>query len=227
MRYILSHGSGIMGKSNILENLECKKKKPEELVGQVIKDPTLIPTVIEGTESTKGSVKFGSTKILRLISEQNPKILYPHMDFFIDLLDSDNNILKWNAQDIIANLIDVDSKNKFDQIFNKYYSLINDEVMITAGHVVDNSGKIALAKPQYNEEITKNLLSIDKTSRDPECTNILIGKTILSFEKYFQQVNPGDKTKIINFVKKHKNNSRSATKKKAEKFLSRFEKVVK
>lgn len=213
-----------MVKLNILENLECKKKRPEELVKQVIKDPKLIPTVIEGASSSKGNVKFGSTKILRLISEQKPKILYPHIDYFIGQLDSENNILKWNAQDIIANLIDVDTDKKFDTIFKKYYSLISDEVMITAGHVVDNSGKIALAKPQFRDDITKHLLSVDKTPRDQECNNILIGKAILSFEKYFNRTTPEEKHKIISFIKKHSNNSRNATKKKAERFLKRINK---
>jgi hypothetical protein len=216
-----------MGRLNILDNLECKKKRPDELVGQVIKDPKLIPSVIEGTSSSKGSVKFGATKILRLLSEQKPEILYPHMDHFIEQLDDENNIIKWNAQDIIANLIDVDTDKKFDTIFDKYYSLISDEVMITAGHVVDNSGKIALSKPQFQNEITKHLLSVDKINRDPECNNILIGKAILSFEKYFKEISKEEKHKIISFVKNHSNNSRNATKKKAEKFLTRFEKGFK
>jgi len=216
-----------MGKLTILEDLQCKKLKPEELVKQVIKDPKLIPTIIEGMESTKGNVKFGSTRILRLISEQNPKILYPHMDFFIDLLDSDNNILKWNAQDIIANLLDVDSEKKFDIIFDKYYDYISDDVMITAGHVVDNSWRIALARPEFQDEITKYLLMVEKPQRDQECKNILVGKAILAFEKYFDQVAPQQKDKIIAFVKKHLNNSRNATKNKAEKFLKRIEKTKK
>ncbi len=214
-----------MGKSTILEDLKCKKLKPEELARQVINNPKLIPTVIEGMESTKGDVKFGSTKILRLISEQNPKILYPHMDFFIALLDSDNNILKWNAQDIIANLLEVDTEKKFDDIFEKYYSYISDDVMITAGHVVDNSGKIALARPEFQNEISEHLLSVEKPNRNQECRNILVGKAILAFEKYFDQVNPQQRDRIITFVKKHLNNSRIATKNKAEKFLEKVEKT--
>lgn len=213
-----------MGELDILQALEQKKKKPEELVDKVIKKPTRINIVIKGTMSDKGNVKFGSTKILRLIGEQHPKILYPHMDFFIELLDSDNNILKWNAQDIIANLLEVDTERKFDPIFKKYYSYITDEVMITAGHVVENSGKIALARPQFREEITKHLLAVDKIPRDQECQNILSGKAILSFGMYYNEMDNENKSKIISFVKRQLKSTRNATKKKAEAFLKRFNK---
>jgi hypothetical protein len=212
-----------MGELDILCTLEKKNKKPEELMEKVLKKPDLISTIIEGTTSTKGKVKFGSTKVLRLISEREPKILYPHMDFFIELLDSDNNILKWNAQDIIANLTEVDTDNKFDEIFQKYYDFISDDVMITAGHVVDNSGKIAITKRHFQDKITKHLFTVEKTPRNQECKNILLGKAILSFGKYFDQMDEKSQDKIVSFVKRQLNNSRVATKKKAEAFLKRVD----
>ncbi|MBA7527022.1 hypothetical protein ES705_19195 [subsurface metagenome] len=33
-------------------------------------------------------------KILRLVSEQQLELIYPHFDTFVKMLDSDNNILK-------------------------------------------------------------------------------------------------------------------------------------
>ncbi len=209
---------------NILETLEKKQKKPEQLVDKVMGDKKLLATVFSGTSSPKANVKYGSTKILRSISEQRPEMLYSQMDFFIDLLDNDNQILKWNAMDIIGNMVMVDSENKFDKIFDEYYGLINDDVMITAGHVIDNSAKIAAAKPQLQDKITKNLLKVEKIPRDQECKNILMGKTILAFNSCFEQINEKDRAKVISFVKRQLNNSRNATKNKAEKFLKRVEK---
>lgn len=54
--------------------------------------------------SSNPKVKFKSAKILTLVSRNDPKKLYPKIDFFIDLMDSENSILKWNAIDVIANL---------------------------------------------------------------------------------------------------------------------------
>jgi predicted house-cleaning noncanonical NTP pyrophosphatase (MazG superfamily) len=208
-----------MSKNDIIENLECKQKKPEELVQIVIKNPKLIRELFDGTTSNKASVKFGTTKILRIISEQKPKLLYPHMDFFIELMNSQNQILKWNAMDIIANLTKIDSENKFDEIFNDYYKLISDDVMITAGHVVDNSGKIVAAKPHLQTEISKKLLTVESTKLSDECRNILIGKAILAFGTYFESIE--NKDQIISFVERQLKNSRKATKNKAEKFLKK------
>ncbi len=213
-----------MARIDIIQTLENKQKKPEELVDKVLGDPKLLPTIFDGTTATKANVKYGSTKILRLISEKDPKVLYPKMDFFIKMMESENQILKWNGMDIVANLLVVDSKNKFDKIFDKYYSLLSDEVMITAGHVIDNSGKIVMAKPYFTDKITNRLLKVENISRDQECQNILLGKTILAFNSYFDQINNNNKTKVISFVRRQLNNTRPATRKKAEKFLKKVEK---
>jgi hypothetical protein len=211
-----------MAKSNFLDLLANKEKKPEQLVNRVMKDSGLLREVINGTSHKKADVKYGSTKILRIISEKKPDILYPHWAFFVELMDHENQILKWNAMDIIANMLRVDTEDKFNPLFEKYYELITNDVMITAGHVVDNSGKIALVRPELQDQITDYLFKVETTERDPECRNILLGKAILSFEKYFDQIKQKDE--VIAFVQRQLNNSRSATKKKAEKFLSRVEK---
>lgn len=213
-----------MARIDIIQTLEKKQKKPEELVIKVLRDQKLLPTVFDGTTATKANVKYGSTKILRLISEKDPKVLYSKMDFFIKMMESENQILKWNGMDIVANLLVVDSNKKFDKIFDKYYRLLSDEVMITAGHVIDNSGKIVMAKPYFNDKITNRLLKVEKISRDQECQNILLGKTILAFNSYFDQIKEANKTKVISFVRRQLNNTRPATRKKAEIFLKKVEK---
>ena len=161
-----------------------------------------------------------------MISEKKPEILYPSMDFFVNLLDSKNNILKWNAMDIIANLTVIDTDNKFNGLFKKFYGYLHDGSLITAGHVVDNSGKIALAKPEFQDEITKELLKVEKIPLPTEeCRNILIGRTIKTFDVYYGEVkDKRHKDKIISFVKSQLNNPRNATKSKAERFLKKLEK---
>jgi hypothetical protein len=203
----------------ILKDLENKKNKPEDYVDLVISNPDQIPHILTGMSSENACVKFGCSKMLRIISEKEPEVLYHEIDFFIKQLDNENNILKWIAIDVIGNLTKVDTEKRFDELFEKYYSLLSDEVMITAGHVIDNSGKIAISKPYLTTKITKNLLSIENIAREQECQNILLGKTILAFKSYFKQIE--NKNEIISFVERQINNSRSATRKKAEEFLKR------
>ncbi|MCK5559034.1 MAG: hypothetical protein KAJ51_00510 [Thermoplasmata archaeon] len=211
-----------MRKTKLQCELEKKQDNSAKIAKQAIGNPKLIPELIAGISAGTAGVRFKSAKILRAISDQNPNVLYSNMEFFIRLLGHDNNIIKWNAQDVIANLTTVDKKNNFDKIFKKYYQYLYDESMVTAAHVIDNSGIIAVAKPKLQTKITTELLKIDQTSHSSECKNILKGKAILSFGKYYGQLK--NKEQVLNFVKKQLKNRRPATKKKAEKFLKKYDK---
>ncbi|UCB58325.1 MAG: hypothetical protein JSV67_06920 [Thermoplasmatales archaeon] len=214
-----------MNESDYLSELGKNQITADELTKQVKKDFTLLHMIIEGVNSSNPRIKFGCAKILSKISQENPEKLYSNIDFFIELLNNDNNIIKWNAIDVLANLTQVDKEKKFDVIFSKYYNLINADAMITVAHVVDNSGKIALAKPYLSSKITDELLKLEKIPTKPrvtnECKNILYGKAILAFEKYYKQIE--NKKEVISFVKRQLKNTRTATKIKAEKFIKEKE----
>jgi len=210
-----------MKRNNILNALERKETKVEDIAEKVIENPHLLPELFTGISSTNPKIKFGCAKVLRTISEKNPQMLYSKMDFFANLLDSENNILKWIAIDIIANLTIVDSNNEFNRLFKKFCGFLYEGSLITAGHVVDNSGKIALSKPELQDKITEELLKVEEIPLPTkECRNILIGKTIKAFEVYCDKIR--DKDKVVSFVKRQLDNPRNATKAKAEKFLKRL-----
>lgn len=207
---------------SILEAVAKKKNKAEALAKRVIRNPVSLSELLEGIYSEKAAIKFKSAKILRIISEERPELLYPKWDFFEKLLDSENNIIKWNAMDVIANLTRVDSRNRFDKIFRKFYGMLYEGSLITTAHVVGNSWKIAKAKPGLGSRITNELLKVEKIPLPTEeCRNILKGHAILSFSEYFDQIK--EKGKVKSFARRELKNSRNATRSKAEKFLKRFE----
>jgi hypothetical protein len=198
---------------------ELAKNKPEDLAERARRDSVLLATVFEGVSSSDPKLRFRSAKILNLMSQKEPGKLYPKIDFFINLLDSDS-ILKWNAIDVMANLASKDVNGRFEEIFGKFYGLLQEGSLITAGHVAANSWKIVDAKPELENRITEQLLKIEKTRLPTEeCRNILMGHTILCFDRYFDRIQ--DKDEVITFVKRQKNNSRNATKTKAQKFLKK------
>lgn len=202
----------------MLGDLNRKQDNSESLARRIVKNPNQLSVVFNGVSSENPRIKFRSAKVLRIISKKNPELLYSKIDFFVDLLGSENNIIKWNAMDTLANLAIVDS-NKFDKIFKKFYGLLYEGSLITASHVVDNSGKIAGAKPNLQSKITNELLKIEKIPLPTEeCKNILLGKTIVAFDMYFDQI---QNKEVISFVKRQLTNSRNATKVKAEKFLNK------
>jgi hypothetical protein len=198
-----------------------KADKVESMVRKIAKDKRLLSGVITGITSDKPQVKYKSGKILMMLSEESPQILYSKWDHFVDLLGSENTFMKSIGIKILSNLTRVDVKNRFDRIFDKFYGLLNDKSMITAASVVDHSGMIAKAKPKLQNKITNKLFGIDNTHHGLECRNIIKGKAILSFGEYFEEAR--NKKKIVEFVKRELKNTRSATRKKAEKFLKKWQ----
>jgi 2'-5' RNA ligase len=148
------------------------------------------------------------------------------MDFFTSLLDSKYRILTWNAMAIIANLARVDKDKKFDAIFDKYYSFMNDPYMVTVASVVGHSSKIALAKPYLIQKITNELLRVENMATTPhlteECKRVIAEKTIEVFDKFFDQVNTKDK--VVSFVKKSLQSPRVTLRRAAENFIAKWDK---
>jgi hypothetical protein len=205
----------------LIKALNLKADNAIDLARKLVKTTSLLPIILEGLSAKEGRVKFKSAKVLKLISENNPELLYLYFEVFQKLLHSDNNILKWNAIDIMANLTPVDSDNKFDALFDEYFDLFCQGSLITAAHIAENSAVIADTKPALCDKITNVLLSVENIPLPTEeCRNILKGKVIESLAKYFDRVT--DKGKINKFVENQLGNSRNATKKKAEKFLRTY-----
>lgn len=211
-----------MRESGVLCRLAEKQVNIERLVEEVMGNEELLCELLDGVSSRDAKVKFRSAKLLRKVSELHPEKLYSKWEFFVKLLDSENNILKWNAMDIIANLTKADSQDKFKKLFGKFYRCLTEGSLITAGHVIDNSGRIALAKPELQDRITEELLKVEAVSvPTEECRNILIGKTITTFDAYCDKIRNDEE--VIAFVERQLNNSRKATKAKAQKLLKKLE----
>lgn len=211
--------------NELLQKLLEKTMTKQELLQKVELDFNLLPTVLKGISSSKAAVRYGCAKVLIDISEKHPERVYPYMDFFVDLLDSKHRILIWSAMAIIANLAKVDKDKKFDAIFDKYYSFINDEYMVTVANVVGHSGKIALAKPHLVDKVTDELLKVENISTTPhlteECKRVIAEKTIKSFNLFFDKIK--QKEKVTSFVKNHLNSPRKTLRRAAENFLNKWD----
>jgi hypothetical protein len=210
--------------NELLAKLANKSMTARELLQIVEQDWTLLPRLLEGVSSSKASIRYGCSKVLMGLSEAHPTKLYPFIDSIIDLLDSKYRILIWNALAMIANLARVDENKKFDAAFDKYYSFVNNEYMVTVANVVGHSGKIALAKPYLTDKITNELLKVDDISLTPhlteECKRVIAEKAIESFDLFFDKVT--QKKRVISFVEKHTSSSRRTLRATAENFLKKW-----
>jgi HEAT repeat protein len=199
-------------------NLELfEESDAEKIAKMVVEDEKLIPEVIGGLSSEDPKLKYRCGKALIILSEKNPRLIYSFWNDFLQLLNNKNTFLKSNGIIILANLAKIDNEQKFEKIFSIFYELLNDKSMITAANVISYSSRIARAKPNLQEKISKKLLSIELTHHSEECKNILKGKAIVALGEFMGELQ--NRENIIQFVNNELENTRPATRKKAERFI--------
>jgi hypothetical protein len=209
---------------DLLQKLGNKTISKQDLLQRVEQSFDLLPKVLKGTSSSKATIRYGCSKVLMDLSEKYPEKLYPYMQSFIELLDSKYRILTWNAMAIIANLTMIDKDQKFDAIFDKYYSFLNDEYMVTVANVVSNSARIAIAKPYLVQRITTKLLTVNDISLtshlSAECKRVILEKTIKSLNVFFEKIEA--KAQVLSFVKRQQKSPRNSLRKEAQNFLNKW-----
>ena len=209
----------------IAEQLTEKGVDPDALAAEAIATPELIEELVQGLMASKGTLRYGCEKVLRLISEQQPELVYPFFDRYVELLGSKNSFLQWGAILTIGNLAAVDSDRRFEAIFRKYYAPITGPVMVTAANIIRSSAKIISAKPELAQKITRAILKVEKAEfqrhgeESPECRNVAVGQAIDTFDQVFDKIE--NKKSVVRFVKRQLGNPRPAVAKKAKAFLAR------
>jgi hypothetical protein len=199
---------------------EKESDNSESISMNVIKGKIPLSDIFEGLNSKTARVKYKCAKILRYISQKKPEMLYPRFDYFVSLLDTQNQILKWNAIDIIANLNCVDSDRRFEKVFLKFYNKLKEGSLITSGHIIESSANIIKARPELKGKITEILLQQDDLPLPTEeCRSIIGGKTIKLLSDCYDQID--NKKEIVDFVIKQLQSQRPATRKKAGVFLKK------
>jgi len=212
-----------MASEDILDQLGAKGTDIDTIATQLIRNKKRIPLVVEALQVEKSSKKYAYEKVLRFVSERKPELIYPYFNVFAGFLNHDNSFLKWGAIMTLANLVSVDSQNRFEDIFKKYYAPVRGPVMVTAANIIGSSEKIVRSKPMLADPITREILKVEKATfvkkgePSPECRNVAIGQAIDAFDRIFDQI--GSKNQVMNFIKRQLKNTRKQVVKKAERFM--------
>lgn len=206
---------------DVLTRLKNKEIKGDELAELVLRDRDFLPRVLKGISSPIAHVRYPCAKALTTLSNDKPEWLISHFDFFVDLLNSEKRILKWNAINTLANLSNVDVEDQVDAIFYQLFGLMNADYMVTVANVIGAAGKIGMAKPQLADRITNELFKVESLSLKShltlECRNILLGHTIQALDHFYENIENRDD--VISFVERQLENTRDSTRFKAENFL--------
>ena len=201
-------------------DLNDKKLDIEAAMKIALKDEKLRSDLVDNLWSKNETVRYNSSKILFALTQQKPELLYDKWDDVVKFLDSDNTYHKLSAVLLLGNLTKADKDKKFEKLFNKYYSLLDDKSFITAAYIAQASGTIALTKPNLQTKITKKLLKIDETHHPQERKDLAKASIIEAFAQYYK--NAKNKKAILTFVQTQLNSHSNKTRKKAKEFLKQF-----
>jgi len=207
--------------------MSIKKKDAEPqakmIVERVFKENKYLSGVLKGVCSKMDSERYPNAIALENLSKDHPEIIYPEWNFFVNFLKSENAYHKSIAISTISNLIALDKQNKFKEVFEVYFNLLDDKSVIVSRKLAMVAGKIAKTKPKYKSKITKLLLKIDNTQHNQSRKDLIKGDIIEAFNDYFTIIEKKDQ--IIDFVKDQLSSSSPSTVKKARNFLSKWEKL--
>jgi hypothetical protein len=163
-------------------------------------------------------IKYARSKQLVQIAEEDPRRLAAHLDFFLALLKSDNNILKWAAIDVIGGLAGIESDTRAEEFLSWMFGYLKSGKLITANHAISALAGIAKAKPHFRKRIIRELLKTERYEYETtECHNIIMGKVVEALATL--SANREHDMSAVRFVERQIMNSRPATRKKAQRFL--------
>jgi len=197
----------------------------EAIAERALENERVLLQLLQGISpnAKKTTIRNNSFNALMLLAERHPEVLCSRWDYFVELLKSDNSFSQYPAVHIIATLVEADEDDRFDAIFDSYYSLLDDESVMIAGHVAGVSGKIAKAKPKLQTRITKRLLNIDATHFEPGRKDLIKSYAIESFDAYFEEAE--NKEEIVEFVRRQLDCTSPKTRKIAKSFLRKWGKA--
>jgi hypothetical protein len=205
----------------ILSEASAEKISAESISERIFKDRQSLDSVFVVISSGPPGDRFRCSKALLLLSESNPRLLYPRIQDIVNLLESKNQILKWNAIAILGNLASEEYKRVMDGILPKLYGFLSCGELITANHAIATLAKIGRALPEKKKNIIAKLLKVEGYAFDSdECRNIAVGKVILALEELMDSSRANKK--LTEFARRYVDNRRPATAKKAKEFLRRL-----
>jgi hypothetical protein len=192
----------------------------ESTAVKALADRELLKELIDGLRSKEEIYRYNCYKSLMVISRTRGEALYNAWDYFSELLSSHNSYHKMSAVHLIANLAKVDVENRFEEIFDRFFSLLDDRSMIIAYYVAASSAQIVKAKPHLENGVIDYLLNIDDTHHASGRKELVKCGVIEAFNEFF--ADSENKARIIDFVLKQINSESRKTRKTAKAFLEKW-----
>jgi len=159
--------------------------------------------------------------IIEKASQERPDLFYTFWGEIAELLHHKNSYHRDFAVDIIGNLTIVDHLNRFSEIRDEYFAIINDKKFMTGNHCLKNLLKIYRNKPDQRGSILELLLDIDRQCNYTEKQKGVLKADVLEiFDEIYEEV--PEQNRIKEFIRTEANCISPKTRKKAKDLILKY-----
>ncbi len=212
----------MVSKDNLIVKISDKNINIPEFTEIAIIDSEMRDTLVNLMLNNQSiMVYYNSYYIISRASELKPKLFYKYWDDFLLLLNHQNSYHRDFGLNLLANLTQVDTENKFSLVFDEYFSHVDDEKFMTSRQCIQNAAMILTNKYELIEDITNIVLDIDTRCDFPEKQKALLKSDVIDLlDEFYEQIN--NKEMINEFVKLELDSISPKTSKKAKAFVKKY-----
>lgn len=168
-----------------IEQIFKSNKKPKEkidlLAGNIKKTPKLIDELMDyftvGTKAEKGSC----FEVLKYVSESNPEIVLPHLDFVIKLINDKEPKIRWQTARVVGNMAQK-FPDKVAKAVPKLLINTKDKGTVAKWCAAFALTEIAKNNTKLQKELVSKMHSILKAEKNNGVKNVYI-KALKTIEK--------------------------------------------
>lgn len=170
----------------------------ERLAETAAFDPAALSGLLAavGPDRVAQPIREESAAALKLLAVRHPHVLLARWDGLTALLDCENAFSRMAVVHVVANLAPADKEGRLSSALDRIYDHLGDMVSV-AGHVLQVSPQIALARPELRGRITARILELERLAK-PDRVGLLRVYAIAALDGYLA---PAERTPgVVSFV---------------------------
>jgi hypothetical protein len=191
----------------------------DALAKMVTGNDEAVKLVIDGLTLPVETYRYNCNRVIVKVAGIAPRDVYPYWDYVGELLESANTYHRCSAINILPHLIPADGGSKFDQIFDRFFSRLDDESVIPPCYVARNCPTIVSHRPDLVQRIVNRLLAIDATHHKPGRKDLIKADIIVALDLLYDRLE--NQPEVLRFVEAQLNCSSPKTRKAAKTFLEK------
>ena len=106
-------------------------------------DGEALRVILNGITSRNDAYRYNCFRVLLQISQDRPALLYPAWDRLVELMGSQNAFHRSTALQLVAHLTHADVENRFEDVFDRYFALLDDDKVMVARYLAQGAGVVA------------------------------------------------------------------------------------